>query len=147
MTLRCAALVALLAIGLGCGEDPGPEPVRAGRPQPTPHVEVPAVPRAIVHPAPVRAERPFNLVLISIDTLRADHLSAYGYARPTSPRIDAFAREALVFDEAFTTSPWTLPAHASMLTGLYPEEHGAGHTTIFAPLEAHVETLARGACV
>ena len=123
MTLRCAALVALLAIGLGCGEDPGPEPVRAGRPQPTPHVEVPAVPRAIVHPAPVRAERPFNLVLISIDTLRADHLSAYGYARPTSPRIDALAADGTLFEQAYSHSPKTVPSHMTLVTSLPPEVH------------------------
>lgn len=65
-----------------------------------------------------------NLLLISIDTLRADHLGCYGYDRPTSPTIDRLAAEGLVFADASTTSPWTLPSHASMLTGLYPRRHG-----------------------
>jgi len=89
---------------------------------------------------PKRPSRP-NVLLISIDTLRADHLGVYGYERPTSPRIDALAEESIVFDAAFTTAPWTLPAHASMLTGLYPEEHGAGHATVFTPLAEDVGTV------
>jgi hypothetical protein len=90
---------------------------------------------------PPRDDRP-NIILVSIDTLRADHLGVYGYARPTSPRLDAFAGESLVFDHAFATSPWTLPSHASLLTWLYPNEHGAGHANVFAPLEAAIPTLA-----
>jgi arylsulfatase A-like enzyme len=62
-------------------------------------------------------------ILISIDTLRPDHLGVYGYSRPTSPRIDAFASRAVVFENASSTSPWTLPAHASLLTGRYPRNH------------------------
>ena len=73
---------------------------------------------------PERVEPP-NIVLISIDTLRADHLGAYGYARDTSPNIDALARRGVLFEKAFTPAPWTLPAHASMLTGLTPYRHGA----------------------
>lgn len=65
-----------------------------------------------------------NLILVSIDTLRADHLGCYGYGRPTSPTLDAFASEGLLFEDVSTTSPWTLPAHASLLTGLYPRRHG-----------------------
>jgi arylsulfatase A-like enzyme len=63
-------------------------------------------------------------VLISVDTLRPDHLGAYGYARATSPRLDALGRQGAVFENAFTPSPWTLPSHTSMLTGLYPSHHG-----------------------
>jgi arylsulfatase A-like enzyme len=68
---------------------------------------------------------PRVVLLISIDTLRADHLGIYGYPRPTSPVIDGLGREGVVFEDANSTSPWTLPAHASMLTGLYPNRHGA----------------------
>jgi arylsulfatase A-like enzyme len=64
-------------------------------------------------------------MLISIDTLRADHLGCYGYDRPTSPAIDAMAKAGVVFDDASATSPWTLPSHGSLLTGLYPRRHGA----------------------
>ena len=69
--------------------------------------------------------RPSNLLLISIDTLRPDMLGCYGYDRPTSPTLDLLAAQGVLFENAFTTSPWTLPAHASLLTGLYPRHHGA----------------------
>jgi arylsulfatase A-like enzyme len=66
-----------------------------------------------------------DVVLVSLDTTRADHLSAYGYARDTSPNLTAFAADALLFTAARTPAGWTLPGHASMLTGLYPSRHGA----------------------
>jgi len=64
-----------------------------------------------------------NVVVVSIDTLRADHLSCYGYHRPTTPRIDGLAAEGVRFDRAITPSPWTLPAHISLLTSLTPSAH------------------------
>lgn len=67
---------------------------------------------------------PPNILLVSIDTLRADHLGTYGYSRPTSPNLDALGRRGVVFEHAVTTAPWTLPAHASLLTGRYPAFHG-----------------------
>ena len=63
------------------------------------------------------ARRP-NLLLISIDSLRADHLSCYGYERETSPAIDRLASEGVLFEVAVSSTSWTLPAHASMFTGL-----------------------------
>jgi arylsulfatase A-like enzyme len=63
------------------------------------------------------------IILLSIDTLRADHLGAYGYERFTSPMLDAVAREGVLFEDASAPSSWTLPSHASMLTGLYPASH------------------------
>jgi arylsulfatase A-like enzyme len=66
-----------------------------------------------------------GVLVISVDTLRRDHLSLYGYRRRTSPALDALAEEAVVFDDAVSTSSWTLPAHASLLTSLYPSAHGA----------------------
>jgi arylsulfatase A-like enzyme len=63
-----------------------------------------------------------RIVLISIDTLRADHLGTYGHRRKTSPNLDALAARGAVFEDTSTTAPWTLPAHVSMLTGLYPEQ-------------------------
>ena len=65
-----------------------------------------------------------NVVLISIDTMRADHVSAYGFPRPTTPNIDAVAREGVLFKNARTPVPMTLPAHVSMLTGTLPPTHG-----------------------
>ncbi len=64
-----------------------------------------------------------NVLLLSVDTLRADHLSCYGYERPTSPAIDQLARGGALFESAWSPSSWTLPAHMSLLTGLYPSFH------------------------
>lgn len=66
-----------------------------------------------------------HLVLISIDCLRADHVSAYGYEHLTTPNIDAVGREGTVFENVYATASWTLPTHMSMLTGLLPSFHGA----------------------
>lgn len=65
-----------------------------------------------------------NVILVSIDTLRADHLGVYGYGRDTSPAIDLFTENAIVFENAIAQAPWTLPSHVSMLTGLYSTRHG-----------------------
>lgn len=64
-----------------------------------------------------------NVLVIIVDTLRADHLSSYGYARATSPRIDAVASEGVLFETAIATSSWTLPSHVSLVTGRYPYEN------------------------
>jgi arylsulfatase A-like enzyme len=65
-----------------------------------------------------------NVVLVSIDTLRPDFLGCYGHERDTSPAIDAFARAGTIFADVTAASPWTLPSHATMLTGQYPSTHG-----------------------
>ena len=65
-----------------------------------------------------------NVLLISIDTLRADHLSSYGFPRRTTPNIDGIAREGVLFRNAYSPIPATLPAHCSMLTGTLPPFHG-----------------------
>ncbi len=65
-----------------------------------------------------------DVVLIVVDTLRADHLGCYGYWRNTSPQIDSLAEQSIRFERAYSTAPWTKPAVASMLTGLYPSRHG-----------------------
>jgi len=65
-----------------------------------------------------------HVVLISLDTCRADYLSCYGYAQPTTPNIDALASQGYLFSHAVTPIPVTLPAHASMLTGTIPPHHG-----------------------
>lgn len=83
-------------------------------------------------------ERP-NLILITLDTVRASHLSLYGYSRATTPRLDKFAERGTVFDLAFATAPWTLPSHASMFTGRWPHELSADYG---AALDARYPTLA-----
>lgn len=65
-----------------------------------------------------------NVVLISFDTVRADHLGCYGYDRPTSPNVDKLASRSLVFERAIAQAPWTLPSHGAMLSGLYPSRLG-----------------------
>ncbi len=83
-----------------------------------------ATPEATEAAAASAEPRP-NLIVYLIDTLRADHLGCYGYPRPTSPRIDRFAADALLFSHARAQSSWTKPAVATILTGLFPPAHGA----------------------
>ncbi len=96
-----------------------------------------------------------DVFLISLDTTRADRLSLYGYGRPTSPQLEALATDALTFTQARSTAGWTLPGHASMLTGMYPSRHGAhlaggwlpgqsidGRRNVAFPLAAEKTTLA-----
>lgn len=83
---------------------------------------------------------PLNVVLISVDTLRADRLSLYGYARPTSPHLDAWARRrGTVFRSVVASSPWTLPSHVSLFTGLDSLRHGVNHSV---PAPGSLNTLA-----
>lgn len=115
---QCLALVlTILLLGCGGGEATSP----------------PAAEEA----PPPRATRGY--IVISIDTLRADHLGCYGYGRPTSPFLDSLARRGTLFEEAYAQFPSTLVSHMSMFTGLHPREHG-----VFPPnsvLAAEVETL------
>jgi arylsulfatase A-like enzyme len=80
-------------------------------------------------PTPPLPENLKNVVIISIDTLRADHVGSYGYSKPTTPNLDRFAEENVRFARAYATSPWTLPSHASIFTGVYPAVHGANLST------------------
>ncbi len=81
-----------------------------------------------------------NVLLVSIDSLRADHLHAYGYPRETSPAIDALARDGALFRVVVAPSSWTLPSHMTLLTALPPELHGV--TTNERRLEPRALTLA-----
>jgi arylsulfatase A-like enzyme len=96
-------------------------------------------------PAPVPAKP--NVVLITMDTVRADHMSLFGYAEDTTPNLREFARGASVYSNAIATSDFTLPGHASIFTGLYPSWHGAQTDTSlgkvpFTPLPPNSATLA-----
>jgi arylsulfatase A-like enzyme len=66
-----------------------------------------------------------DVVLITLDTTRADHMSAYGYPRETTPHLDTLADDAVRFDSAYAVTSWTLPSHASIFTGKFPSAHGA----------------------
>ena len=81
-----------------------------------------------------------NVVFIVLDTVRADHLSCYGYRRETTPNIDAFAAGSRVYKNALSPSCWTLPSHASFFTGLSCSAHGT--STVHRALDPRFETLA-----
>ena len=129
MRRATAALLFLpLFLGLSCGDqEPGtsPDPLKIAVPKPAPR------------PRPEK----LNLILITLDTLRADALGIYGQERKPSPHIDQLGREGVVFDHAMTTNPETLPSHASILTGQWPHHHGVRANAGFILPEAEI-TLA-----
>src|SRR5262245_47342627 len=94
-------------------------------------------------PAPIAGGqfRRAPVVLISIDTLRADHLPAYGYTGGSTPTFDRLARDGILFDDVYSHCPLTLPSHASMLTGRLPVHHGV-RDNIGYTLAAGERTLA-----
>ncbi len=114
MQVRAFAVVAMscvsLGSALGCSDPPRPDP--------------------LAHPK--------YIVLIGLDTVRADHVGAYGSWVKT-PSLDAFAAESVLFEQHASTAPWTLPAFASLFTGLLPSEHGCTHS---AALNPEIKTVA-----
>ena len=91
--------------------------------------------------SPVTSARPRNVLLITLDTTRADRLGAYGYAQARTPHLDALAREGARFDDATAAAPITGPSHAAMLTGRYPGRHGVRDNAT-TPLPEDANTLA-----
>jgi arylsulfatase A-like enzyme/Tfp pilus assembly protein PilF len=88
-------------------------------------------------------EKP-NVILITLDTTRADRIGCYGYAGAKTPRLDALARKGALFEQAATTAPLTLPAHTSILTGMYPTYHGVrinGNTAVSGEQTTAAEIL------
>jgi arylsulfatase A-like enzyme len=134
-TGRAALPLVLIALGVGLwGAAASVGPAPAARP-----------PLGLAEPAAARPARMPNVVLVSIDTLRADHLGCYGHENPTSPRIDALAASGTRFARAWSTSSWTLPSHVSMLSGRSLLGHGVlGESTIPAGVPMLAEVL-RGA--
>lgn len=110
----------------------GPGPPGSGLVVRVPKVVAPAgaksaapSPAAVPSPAAAPgARRRANVIVYLVDTLRKDHLGSYGYGKPVSPRVDAFAREATLFRNAVAQSSWTRPSVVSILTGLLPRTHG-----------------------
>ena len=88
-----------------------------------------ATPEIVV---PLRPERGPDVILISLDTLRADRLGCYGYDRPTSPHLDAFAERSVRFETAVSQAPWTRPSHDAMFSGLYPSSRDQGVSPVLA---------------
>jgi arylsulfatase A-like enzyme len=80
-----------------------------------------SIPRVldVVDPTPRK-----NILIVTVDTLRADYLSCYGHDRPTSPRIDGLAKEAVLFERGVSQAPWTLPSYSAIFSGLVCESHG-----------------------
>lgn len=99
---------------------------------------LPVILLALFACSPGAPERP-HVVLISIDTLRADHVGSYGYERATTPTLDALAAESVRFDHAISAASWTLPSHMSVITSLRPSVHGVSQDRA---LDLGAETLA-----
>ncbi|MDA0833660.1 MAG: sulfatase-like hydrolase/transferase [Planctomycetota bacterium] len=89
----------------------------------------------------LRSTPPLNVLLITLDTTRADHLGCYGYSLAKTPVLDRLADRGVLFERAYAPVPLTLPSHASILTGLYPPEHGL-HNNGQAALPQGIPTLA-----
>src|SRR5438045_2203229 len=81
-----------------------------------------------------------NLLLVTLDTTRADHIGCYGHSQALTPTLDALAKEGVLFEKAYAAVTMTLPSHATILTGLYPPEHGL-HTNGKGRLGADIPTL------
>ncbi|MDX1645410.1 MAG: sulfatase [Thermoanaerobaculia bacterium] len=89
-----------------------------------------------------RDPQPLSVLLVVVDSLRADRLGAYGAARPSTPNIDTLAARGALFENAFSQTNWTLPSMASIVSGLYPSHHGVTETKRrLAPAETHLPRL------
>jgi arylsulfatase A-like enzyme len=120
--LRCAVVLALLAASVGCGPDRTSGPDGHG------------------------TTRGPNVLLVTLDTTRVDHLGCYGYPRETTPNLDGLAQESILYTRAYSTSSWTLPAHASLFTGKITYSHGArydpeGPLVLTDATDRHTETF------
>lgn len=94
--------------------------------------------RSAAHGLPASSPGSPSVLIIVVDALRADHVSAYGYSHPTTPNIDKLAQQGALFENAIAASSWTLPSHASILSGRYPHDHGAE----LVRLDRHSRTIA-----
>ncbi len=95
---------------------------------------------ALAERTSVGSEPPLNVVLVTISSLRADHVSCLGYGRATTPEFDKFAQEGTLFTRAYATSGWTMPSHASIFTSRFPRDHKVTH--IDHSLDGRFTTLA-----
>jgi arylsulfatase len=106
-----------------------------------------ALPQSAAPPAAAPAARPdeaaFNLVIVTLDTLRADHLGCYGYFRDTTPNLDALAKESLRFTRCYAPIAHTTPSHASLFTSVYPFEHGITANTVLKSEEVQRDAAFR----
>ncbi len=137
-TLRTLALATLFAVGGACGGD---EPPRAP-PAPPPPARVRYAADGMPHQPVPRPRHPKNVLLICVDTLRADALAPWAKGRPRMPLLSREMARGVVFRNATATSPWTAPSVASILTGLLPSGHGAQALSPDLRLVPAVTTLA-----
>lgn len=148
-TAATPVLLAMALAGAACGGEEAPaQPVASASVGAAIAPEAPAATAVSIETAGNRRpEVPTGtpVVLISVDTLRADHLPAYGYGGVQTPHLDALAADSLLFENAFTSTPLTLPAHASVLTGVLPSVHAVRHNagyTLGADQRTLTEVLA-----
>lgn len=123
----CALLFCMVAWGLAGAGSPQERSAPASPispPESDPKQPTPSANQPPSTDPPAEASRRLNLLVITIDTLRADHLGCYGYFRDTSPTIDALARDSILFNRCLVPVAQTLPSHLSLMTGVYPIEHG-----------------------
>ncbi|MFN7973977.1 MAG: sulfatase-like hydrolase/transferase [Acidobacteriota bacterium] len=95
-----------------------------------------ALPQFSAAGPPARGDRP-SILPVTIDTLRQDHVSAYGSSPVQTPTLDAIAREGTLFERAYSQAPLTTPSHASLLSGLDPPRHGSRYNMVPAKLSAN----------
>lgn len=116
----------------GGTDSPGPRAVspsstgvsRSGSPTPVTSQSAPVVSSQPVDPIPLPADAPSNIVLITLDTTRADRIGCYGHLAAKTPTLDALASEGARFSRAFSSAPLTFPSHASLFSGVHPPVHG-----------------------
>ncbi len=111
---------------LGPSSETAP-PTTTTDPAPTTALEAPPPTERVLIQRAARTDPRPDILLFTIDTLRADHLSSYGYERATSPTIDALAARGTRFERAYAASTWTVPSVASIVTGVLPSAHGVQH--------------------
>ncbi len=109
---------------------------------PEPHTAFPLWANPVLHGRSEQSTGRPNVLFVSLDTCRSDHLGCYGYPIDTSPALDSFAANAILFETAVAPAPWTTPSHASLFTGLHPATHQAGVFSQGYYLRPHWETLA-----
>jgi arylsulfatase A-like enzyme/Flp pilus assembly protein TadD len=127
--MRLSPVLAAAVAAAGCGHGDAPPPAAtapAARERPA---AGPAAAPSV--PGPPIGAAGMNVILVSVDTTRADHLGCYGHPKVRTPNIDRMAAEGVRFEECISSAPLTLPSHATMLTGSYPFVHGARDNGIF----------------
>lgn len=139
--LTVVAVALVVASFAACQRDPASVSERAVATDPAESAERPSTALAWTEAVGDLYPEAWNVVLVTIDTLRADRLGCYGYGEIETPHLDRLASEGILFENALTTVPFTLPAHSSIMTGVYPPVHGVRENVGYA-LDERLPTLA-----